>query len=134
MDIVVKERLKNEMKVLAYRRKISKNKSRKLMSDSARMQKNYAKAKEDGNPLAEDYWYAAVRKEQAYYYLRDDGASRARHMNIAYGLLKGTPYRNIERTCRVKPTPEYILKIIIELCLRRDRKNWTIEIVKSLLA
>ena len=65
MDIVVKERLKNEMKVLAYRRKISKNKSRKLMSDSARMQKNYAKAKEDGNPLAEDYWYAAVRKEQA---------------------------------------------------------------------
>lgn len=61
------------------------------------------------------------------------GASEARHYNIAYGLMRNIPYKNMERKCRVKPDSKYVLDIIHIYTPWNEKANWTLEKVKALL-
>lgn len=59
---------------------------------------------------------------------------KARHMYIAYGLLKGKKYREIEKTCSDMPDLDLVFKCIHEMPLSfHERKEWTIEKVKEVL-
>lgn len=56
-----------------------------------------------------------------------------RHHLIAYGLLRNTPYKAIERHFRKNngPDPEKIHQIISEHIIGVDRHFWTLEKVRS---
>lgn len=134
MNYKTRETIRNEMRVLTFRRRTSKNRSRELQKEAGKYYKSLQEeGKMTGDYWEEDNWKRAEVRTLAAYKLRSNGAHEARHYNIAYGLLKGMDYKRIENKCNVAPNPETIYKIMQEHLSYSERRDWTVEKVKSLL-
>ena len=138
MDIVTRERLRNEVKALAFRRTSSKRRARQLQQRANKLYRQVY-AEQAAGTLEGNYWndkrYSiASESSTAAFHLTNDLAGEARHVNIAYALLRGTPYRKVEQKCRVAPNAERVLNLIHKFCGYRVKRDWTLERVKELLA
>ena len=128
MQPQVKESIRNEIKILTFRRRNSKEKYKKLQREA----EDYCKWLDNNTTGLYTY------KNSAHYFLtaeflRYDGRHKARHYNIAYGLLRGKSYREIENKCKIQPNPETILSIIHNHVPWWEKKEWTLDRVKKLL-
>ena len=134
MNYKAKETIRNEIKVLSFKRRTSKERSRELQREASGYYNSLREnGKMTGRYWEEDDWIRAEVRESAAYKLRYNGAYEARHYNIAYGLLKGTDYKRIEYKCNIAPNPETVYNIIKEHIPYSEFKDWTIEKVKVLL-
>lgn len=61
---------------------------------------------------------------------RDD----ARYHHVAYSLLRGNKYSEVERTCREELNPSRLLEVIHQFLSYRDRKEFDLKKVKQMLA
>lgn len=122
MDIIARERLRNEVKTLAYRRGISKRRA----SELRRMAGEAWGVDQERNRWA----YKAL---SAAYQIDYQSGITARYTNVAYGLLKGHEYKKIENKTRNPLDAKILLATIHNFCNRRDKENWTEEIVRELL-
>ena len=138
MDIVTRERLRNEVKALAFRRTSSKKRARLLRQRASKLFRQVNDDREagvlEGNYWNDKRWNIASESGSAAYQLYNDSAVRTRHTHIAYALLRGTPYRSVEEKCRVAPKPEMVLELIHKFCGYRAKRDWTLDRVKDLLA
>lgn len=73
------------------------------------------------------------RKHRLWERKRELG-SHCRHHLVAYGLLRGVPYNQIERCAEHnKPNPQLVLDIMLEHADWQQRKGLNLEKVQSLL-
>lgn len=78
--------------------------------------------------------------EKKYETLRElDQAKRmmgrdARHVLIAYGLMRGRVYSRIENYARVKPNAEHVASVIVAFGTPEDAALWPLEKVQDELA
>jgi hypothetical protein len=124
MDIVTRERLRNEVKVLAYRRILSKKRARELRSMAG---------KTWGDDPERNRW--AMRASSAAYALDYKSGITTRYTNVAYGLLKGHEYKQIENKTRNPLNAKRLLETIHNFCTWQEKRDWTEDRVsKELLA
>lgn len=64
------------------------------------------------------------------YFARED----ARYHHVAYSLLRGNKYSEIERSCREKLDPKKLLKVLQQHLSYRERKEYDLDKVKAMLA
>jgi hypothetical protein len=137
MNYKTRETIRNEIKVLTFRRRISKNRSRMLQKEAGilfrEVQADQAAGSLEDHYWKDDRWKAADTRASTAISLRASGASQARHLNIAYGLMRGMPYKAIEQKCRVAPSAATILSIMHEHLPYAERKEWDLDTVKALL-
>jgi hypothetical protein len=134
MNYKTRETIRNEMKILTFRRKTSKNRSRELQREAGQIFKiMHESGKMIGKYWDEEDWKRAEIRISAACELHLSGASEARHYNIAYGLLNGIDYKMIEHKCNIAPNPEIIRKIILEHLTYSEGLSWTLDVVKTLL-
>lgn len=115
-----RELLKAEIKSTAYHRRIVKARARSLFREA---QAKYEDSYDRYISMAD----TAVR-------LQHSRASYARSLNIASGLMRGISYKRIEAKCNEAPDAKEIHGIILSHVGWRERKDWTLERVRSLLA
>jgi len=113
-----RELLRAEIKSTAYHRRQVKARARRLFQ--------VAQKQIDNDKSSYDTLSAADG-------LRNSKASYARSLNIANGLLKGIPYKQIEAKCHVEPDTIEIFGIIKNYIGYLDSKKWDLDIVKGLL-
>jgi hypothetical protein len=58
----------------------------------------------------------------------------ARYHHVAYSLLRGNKYSEVERSCREKLDPKKLLEVIQRHLPYFDRKSYDLDRVKELLA
>lgn len=130
MNLTTRETFRTEIKSLTYHRRQAKARSRELSKEAAKLSRSIdfsgAFWKDPEWPKVNSFSSAALR-------LRHSKSWRARHTNIAYGLLRGVPYKSIESKCSVAPDPELVFELIKEMASWSDRKDFTVEKVKELL-
>jgi hypothetical protein len=51
---------------------------------------------------------------------KDRYRAKIRHKLLAYGFLRGLPYKCIEKSCRIKPKPNWIQSYLEEAVLKYD--------------
>lgn len=119
MRIRTRELFKTELKSTALHRREAKLAARKF-------DRRASKASLNDYATADELYYTA-------YCLRFSKASRARHLNIAYGLLRGRKYRQIEAACNMRPSPKAVHEIMKSLASRYDLNDWPLEKVREAL-
>jgi hypothetical protein len=128
MQPQTREEIRNELRILTFRRRSSKEKSKKLQRNAQKylgwVDENLSS--HERYTRANDYFHTIAC-------LRYDGSYEARHYNIAYGLLRGVDYRKIEHKCKEAPSAKHVLKIIHRHIPYGERKDWTVERVTELL-
>lgn len=129
MEIQTREFFRNEIKIITYRRKVSKERSRQLQKDAQRLLKQADPEmgwKDEKHQTAVNWFWAADN-------LKRNGAVDARHLNLAFGLLRGLTYKQIERSCYKKPSAEKIFETVQKFAQYSDKYIWTIEKIKAWL-
>lgn len=109
---------RNEIKNIAATRKSSKSEAKRLYK------------------IKNERGISDWRFDHAAHSVRWSGSSKARHLNIAYGLLRGHSYRKIERNPATAPNAEEVWNLISKHSFYSDRKKvglTTLDAVKKAL-
>ncbi len=130
MKLSTRENFRTEIKSLTYHRRQAKARSKELSQEVAKLSKDFSF---DGAFWKDPMWERIQSFSGAAQTLRYSKSWRARHINIAYGLLRGVPYKKVEAKCDVKPDPEVVLVLIKEMATWSDRNGWDLDKVKELL-
>lgn len=105
-----KEIFKNEVKSIASKRRLSKERAEILQKKSQRnLFKLTLKQEVDDEKIGKEIERARVAS-----YLMKDSAERARYLNLAYGFIRGVPYKKIEKKTINPPIPTLLYQIILE--------------------
>jgi len=121
-----KSLIKLELKSLAFCRRESKNAARTIQQKSSPLVKDL-----DPSKWAPEWgWY--VRNYRQAGILRNNKSKELRHLNIAYGLLRGVPYREMERTCSSPPDPKLVL-FYVDKFSGPEKRYWNYTRVCELL-
>lgn len=133
MNICTREVIRNEIKVLAFRRKTSKKQARKLQQSAQEAFTEFENSESELKYWENPLWLTARQRTDAASKLQMSGASDARHYNIAYALMRGMSYQQVERSCKEAPSAEKILEIIVKHEHFSEKAKWTLKIIKDLL-
>ncbi len=116
--------LKTKIKSLAHRRVLVRKEMHRLGKINSKLSLTDIENKKD----------LMLKNDLIKGNIRYDGSWETRHHHLAYGLLRGIPYFDMERTCKIVPNPEQILDIIHKYCSYSEKQEWTLDKVKKLLS
>jgi hypothetical protein len=131
MELKTRELFRTEIKSLTYHRRLAKSTARKHNKTASSIMREALQG--DGPVYKNPLWERADSHYSAALWLRYSKAHEARHFNIAYGLLRGVPYKSIEAKCEVSPSAEKVFEIIQSMASWKEKREWTLDKVKELL-
>ena len=122
MNIETRNNFREEAKSIALYRREVKRKSKELFRESALYKRECIDNKNWEWDNRRAFWKKMALADS----LRHSKKDYARALNVALGLMKGTPYKMIEASCHEKPSV-HLIHDIINTFAKADEENneWT---------